>query len=877
MKGSVIRPFALVRASRKTKLAVVVGLALFFSLVSEDGLRAAPPAPFDLRLAKEFSDTSRHLPLEQVVVEGQPRGAGLRFRVFDGRGQLYVDRAAVTSGFRFRVRGPLGLHRAEWLRGNRVVASRSFQVDVETEITCDDASFCGELARLPAQLGALGSTAFVDGRAVRTFSNDLRESRFAASAARYFEPALTAFPEVFLDRQKANGLLLSSMHPDTQFDPYSRTFPGAHLARDMYGEGYTDRSQDARWVFERLPSQADVEPLMVSWVHDVWQANGDDAWMQQALPRLEKALTYLQKDPLRWSNEHGLVKRGYTLDVWSFQNPIITRIHPRGAVNRAGWFDGYWIDRDTPMGITHGDNTALYEAATLLARMHAHLGSHTQAAKWTAVAEQVRARLNELLWNGTFYCHHLRLWEHEARQEIDANESRQLSMSNPLAIVRGAATHAQAVAIIGEYQRRWDKRRGEVLAEWSTMDPPFRSGFGPHAPGEAGNGAVSPIVAAPLAEAAFEHGAEAYGADILRRLLRLQNKHGALHGFYYPTTRQPSWETETFSPVDLRTVANRHLRGDRPIGFIEHPDNDLRSFPVGRQTFLGKPFDVIDPKENGGRAAVVLWGAGSPGPRETTVAGIGKKAKSLYFLHSAGNIGRQARVGEYIINYADGSKVRIPLVVGRNISSWWSDGDAGEWRVAWRGKNPHVSVISMGVWGWDNRQPDKTIDSITIRASGQGRVQLLGITLSSGPVQYDRGEVAGGAPQAWATAASYAAAAHGLAGVIDRAQVFEHVAISPRWLAAGQDRAAVALRYPSSQGYVAYRFEHRPGDKTIAIAFSGSGRRFDFHVLLPPGQKPRQVSLDGKPLRFRSETIEASVYANFSLEALHAGDLEIAY
>ena len=834
-------------------------------------------SPLQLTIHKEFTETSTFAPLEEVSVDLQPGKAGLRLQVKDGAGQVYVDLANVKTGQAFGIRGSLGTHRLEISSHGRVILTRAFAVDASTSLSCADPLYDGELRRLEAQLRAAGTVAMVDGKAVRMFSTEVRESRYVNAAARYFEPDLKSGLEVYLKSQKDDGSVYSAMRADDHFDPFTKTFPGVSLARDMFGSDFTARTADGRWVLERTPTSADVESMAVAWAHDVWQATGDDGWLASVLPKLDRALAYLQTDPLRWSTELQLIKRAFTLDVWGFQHPLTAKLQPGGGVNKAGWWDGFWVTRDTPMGIAHGDNTAFYEAATLLARMHAYLGQQDGARKWTEAAEKLRGSLDKNSWNGTFYRHYVRLVENPIWQQLQANESRQLSMSNPLAVVRGATTHAQAASIIGEYARRREKHKGSSLAEWSTMDPPFKNGFGPWSATTGPNGSISPIVAGPLALAAFEHGAETYGADVFRRLFELQKRHGGLYGFYYPTARPADWQPEEFHAVDLKTVANRHLRGDQPAGFIDHPNNDLRAFPVGQQTFLGKPFSVIDPKDNGGRAAVVLWGAGSPGPRETTVAGIRKKARSIYFLHSAGNIRRQSRVGEYVVNYTDGSKVRIPLVVDRNIGSWWSEGSAGEWRVAWRGKNPHVSNVVIGIWGWENTQPENEIDSITIRASGSGRVQLLGISLSTGPVQYERGEVESEASAEWAAGVVYTAAMAGLAGVVDRDRLLDHVTLSPRWLATGETAARVTVRYAASRSYLAYKWEHRLPDHTQSMTFSGSGRRFDFHMLMPAGAKPKSVTLNGRKLRYRTEVVEGSTYADFSLEGLTSGFVQVAY
>jgi hypothetical protein len=838
---------------------------------------AAVTTSLQLVVHKEQASTSTFAPLEQVSVDVTPYVKGLKLQVRDASGHRYVDVAYAGPGQSFRLEGALGTHQLDLVQGSKVLLSRALELDASTEIACANPLFNTELRRLAGQLRSSGTVSTVEGKVVRMLSTDLRESRYINGATRLFETDVKSGLDLFLASQKTNGLVFSGIQRDDHFDPFTQSFPGVSPAHDMFGDEFTARTADGRWVFERSPSYADVESMAVSWAHEVWQATGDDSWLAGVLPRLEKGLRYLQSDPLRWSTEIQLVKRGFTLDAWALQNPLVSKLQSNGGLNKSGWFDGAWISRDSPMGIAHGDNTAFYEAATLLARMYAHLGMHDSASTWTQSAEALRVALDKTSWNGTFYRHYVRLVENPIWKQLETNESRQLSMSNPFAITRGAATHAQALSIVREYQRRFEKSKGQSLAEWSTMDPPFTNGFGPVGAYSGANGGLSPIVAGPLAQAAFEHGVESYGANILRRIFELQKRHNRLHGFYYPTLRSAAWQPEEFHSVDLRTVANRHLRGDQPAGFIDHPQNDLRAFPVGHQTFLGKPFDVIDPKENGGRAAVVLWGAGSPGPRETTVSGIGMKARSIYFLHSAGNIRRQSRVGEYVLNYADGSKVRIPLVVGRNIGSWWAEGDAGEWRVAWRGKNPHVSVIATGVWGWDNNQPDKEISSITIRASGLGRVQLLGIAFSTGPVQYDHGEVESDQSVGWAAGVVYKGAVEGLAGVVDKDRLLEHVAVSPRWIAAGETQASVVVRYAASRGYVAYKWEHHPAERTESITFTGSGRRFDFHVLVPEGQNPRQVTLNGKKLRYRTEVVEGSSYADFSLEALTSGVVEVSY
>ncbi len=837
----------------------------------------AKDAGVTIAISKDAPDTAVFAPLDLVVLTFAPAETTGRLRVRDGRGRVYVDEPAVRSGFRFLIRGALGPHSIELSQGTRTRAVVEIETDAVTRVRTAGGKIDKALVELTGQILAAGRDVLVDGARVRHYLPSLRGNNQVLRAARYFDGDVKSFPALFLRYQKDNGALFGSWARDDHFDPFSGTYPGVHLDRDIYGDDFTGRTADRRFTFTRSPVEADVEALAVEHAYQAWQASGDDRFIAAGLPALERGLRYLLSDPLRYSSEHGLVKRGFTIDMWNLQHPSSARLHPRQSRNRAGWQDLSYLDADSPMGIAHGDNSAVYGAATKLARLFAHLGRPDKAAEWTTIAEGIRVALNRVAWNGTFFRHFVRLGPGPEGAEVGANEARQLSFSNPLAITRGITTHGQAVSIIAEYQRRREKTKRDSLAEWFTIDPWFAPSFGYLGAGEWVNGTVTPALAGDLALAAFRHGQEAYGADIVARLIDLRERRGGLAAIYHRGPRPPSWHPETFSPVDLRAVANRHLRGDRENGFINHPSNDLREFPVGARDFLGKRFDVIDPEQNGGKAAVVVWGSGNPGPRETVVSGIGKAARSIYFLHSAGNVPAHTRIGEYVVAYADGTRTRIPLVVGRNINNWWAEHESGEARIAWRGKNPHASHVATGVWGWNNRHPEQAIDSITIRADGNARVQLLGITLSDTEVQFPGEEANRAIPAAWAVGPVIAALIEGLCGVTDEQKVFDQVTIAPRFLFADERRADVTVHYPASRAYVAYRFEHEAGERLIRVRATGSGRRFDFHVPLPGGAQARSVTVGKQRPRFSNLRVEESNYVDVSLDGPFFEAIEIRY
>jgi hypothetical protein len=138
-------------------------------------------------------------------------------------------------------------------------------------------------------------------------------------------------------------------------------------------------------------------------------------------------------------------------------------------------------------------------------------------------------------------------------RKIDGvDESEQLSLSNPMDINRGLATHKIAVAILNEYQLR--AKRGNSFAEWYSIDPPYPDAiFGDEkiVGGAYCNGGIMPLVGGELALAAFEHGFEKYGVDILKKYSEL-TKNNATYLWYFPDGTVSTVENST-SPDALPT------------------------------------------------------------------------------------------------------------------------------------------------------------------------------------------------------------------------------------------------------------------------------------------------------------------------------------
>ncbi len=148
----------------------------------------------------------------------------------------------------------------------------------------------------------------------------------------------------------------------------------------------------------------------------------------------------------------------------------------------------------------------------------------------------------------------------------------------------------------------------------------------------------------------------------------------------------PTEAPQRLFTVDLRKYCNFDFAdsrsGDGKGGWSdEGPQNDMRDFPTGRQTWYGVPFDIIKPAANNGKAIIVLRGSSvTPGlPQSVSGILIERKVRVLYFLHAAA-WGRAGTIGRYVVHYADGSRLAIPVTIPVNCHNWWNgyhDGKKG--------------------------------------------------------------------------------------------------------------------------------------------------------------------------------------------------------
>ena len=357
----------------------------------------------------------------------------------------------------------------------------------------------------------------IDGKKVRGYRTPdtksiwIRDYSDMLRGVKYFEKDLKSTIDHFAETQAENGRI---------FD-YFTTFPEKLPCEK---ENWTK--------YVRVPVEADVEYRFVKAAYLAWQATGEDRWIQGLLPRMEKALDYVLSHPWYWDKEKELVKRAYTIDTWDFA-------YTAGAYD---WLQ-FQITPDTFWGIMHGDNSGYYEAFRIMALLFDYFQDKKWAGFWKARADALQARMNKACWNGRFYTHFVKITPVSIP---GVDESAQLSLSNPMDINRGAATHDMAVSIIREYLERREK--SSAFAEWFSIDPPFPDGiFGDEKlrKGAYVNGGIMPLVGGELAKAAFDHGFEEYGVDILKRYYDLISASRETYLWYFPDGSPSSAETST--------------------------------------------------------------------------------------------------------------------------------------------------------------------------------------------------------------------------------------------------------------------------------------------------------------------------------------------
>jgi hypothetical protein len=750
-----------------------------------------------------------------------------------------------------------------------VIARRLFTLDCQTEI--DDEG--GEFRRL---LKDLEWTMFSDGPVSPVRNRDSISTGFntwvmdntnTLKGMRYFWPEVKSSIDFYVANQREDGMVWENFEPCTP--------PETDWERRFGYGGFVRRTENGRLLLRRAPVENHVEAYLMESIYTAWKTTGDTPWMSSKLDSAIRAIKYATSDPYRWSEKFKLLKRGFTVDTWDFLCA--------SESNLVGG-DPMVIDlKKTHFGIFFGDNTHLIFGLRRLVEMLHVAGRESEAPRFTAMAVEFEERLNALCWNGEFFTH----WFPEdaaLKLDLGVDLARQVSLSNAYSL-NYAVSKQRCSAIVQTYQRIRKEMPSTSPGEFYSIYPPFERGFeSENAKWEYMNGGVMSCVAGELALGAFLHGFESYGADILHRYAAIAQAH---NGFVPAILRGKAAEAPArkFTQINLRDLANADTGAGRSgvMGWMGEPENDLRAMPHGRQSFRDVPFDLIDPAANAQRACIAVSSAGGFA-RHVSIP-VHANARSFYLLHTKGG---DDLVGILTVRYADGSSFTEYIRAGANIGHWWGPAD-GEFdersgpatpdrlQVAWRGANQKFGNVGVYVAGFSHPHPEKIIASIDLDCLETGaKWMVLGVTLSDAEMYLPPwNDVSFGMPNNWGAAALTAAILEGLAGVKDKGAAFSHVALTPHWLPSGVNSATVSVRYPASRGYVHYRYRFDPSTRQIEFAFTGSAKRFDITIPLPPGMAAKLAIVDGEEKSLQIQDEESSTKLAFTTEGIGAHVLDV--
>jgi hypothetical protein len=196
----------------------------------------------------------------------------------------------------------------------------------------------------------------------------------------------------------------------------------------------------------------------------------------------------------------------------------------------------------------------------------------------------------------------------------------------------------------------------------------------------------------------------------------------------------------TWAPCDLTKLFNRPLAddvdNDGKGGWTDQgPLMDLRSLQGGDYTWNGVAFHVAK-----GNACLIMRNKHRPSENLPDGGKVELKGKAdvLAFLHSGGWIDADVQHATYIIHYADGTKVEIPVIGGKNILDWVTPpGRADELKYdpalglllhATSVASPQFVHVAVWMVLWKNPDPDKEITALEVKGCNEGIPGLIGVS-----------------------------------------------------------------------------------------------------------------------------------------------------
>ncbi len=201
--------------------------------------------------------------------------------------------------------------------------------------------------------------------------------------------------------------------------------------------------------------------------------------------------------------------------------------------------------------------------------------------------------------------------------------------------------------------------------------------------------------------------------------------------------------------INLKPYANMGFKDDvardRKGGWTDNgPDKDMRNLPVGRQTFKGIPFDIINPAKNHGKSCVVLRGSRVSRtdflPSEVKNIRLDRKVKKLYFLVAVDWAPLKGKLGDISVAYSNVGmgmffNLDIPLIAGKNVDNWKMEFSTPPPRFSvpgWVGETGRTPAFKKAartyIIEWENPDPQRPLLFFNFKSNGKAALILLAVT-----------------------------------------------------------------------------------------------------------------------------------------------------
>jgi len=182
--------------------------------------------------------------------------------------------------------------------------------------------------------------------------------------------------------------------------------------------------------------------------------------------------------------------------------------------------------------------------------------------------------------------------------------------------------------------------------------------------------------------------------------------------------------------IDLSALYNAVL--DERWHLQEDYGADLRALPNGMISLSGVAFDI--------RALIQLRATNTfhPELHMNPFSGnisLSRKCRKLHFLHAADMPDAPGvEIGSYVVRYAGGERETIPIIYGKQVSSWVLDSPEAEapvpvWQSTWR---PGIT-LQLYHSVWTNPQPARMIESLNFTASPAAKAAPFLVALTAEP------------------------------------------------------------------------------------------------------------------------------------------------